>query len=244
MCTISWLAQGKELIVMFNRDERVARPTARPPEVQAGPQPFLAPRDSAGGTWIAVRADGTVLALLNNYDHPGCLEHPQSRGAIIWHLAAATDFAATWKEMTDSLTRYPPFHLLTLRYDGISGNTWNGGQLESLRVPLSYGIFTTSSSPGPQVQSLRHAAFANLTNQTRALTGEDLQRFHDGCGHENPASSVWMDRGDRRTVSQSRIRVTSTMARFSYRDCHGHARSPGGWRHSEISIERPASPAS
>lgn len=226
---------------MFNRDERVARPTALPPEVQAGQQPFLAPRDSGGGTWIAARADGTVLALLNNYDHPACTDHPQSRGAIIWHLAAATDVDATRRQISDSLTSYLSFHLFTIRHDGIRRDTWNGSQLEAIRVPLPHGVFTTSSSPDPLVLPLRHAAFADLTNQARPLTGEDLQRFHDGCGNENPASSVWMDRGDRRTVSQSRIRVTSTAARFSYRDCHGHARPPTKWRHSKIAIQRPES---
>jgi hypothetical protein len=51
----------------MNRDERVARGAAAPPErVRRGAATFLAPRDAdAGGTWIAVDPAGRTLCLMN-----------------------------------------------------------------------------------------------------------------------------------------------------------------------------------
>ena len=70
MCSVSWSRARGGLIVVMNRDERrdraaACRPRRWPGDGESGG--FTAPVDGdAGGTWIAVRETGVVLALLNH----------------------------------------------------------------------------------------------------------------------------------------------------------------------------------
>lgn len=246
MCTLSWLVSDKTLTVLFNRDESVARAMAIPPipsitsispELDESSQPFLAPRDPArGGTWIAVRGDGVVLALLNHYGHPVAENAWRSRGAIILGLASARDLDDEWKKIMEIIEDFPPFHLITLRRGEITSDTWTGRDRESEYLNPSCGMFTTSSSPDPLVKSVRERTFSDLVEDNPHLTAEALQLFHDGWGNVDAASSVMMDRGDRRTVSQSSIKITTDVAHFAYRQCYGQSSLPDSWVHSSLAI--------
>ena len=68
MCSLSWVRRRDALIVVMNRDERRDRAPARPPRRWRGADGgFTAPVDGdAGGTWIAAKDSGVVLALLNH----------------------------------------------------------------------------------------------------------------------------------------------------------------------------------
>lgn len=241
MCTISWLATGEGLTICFNRDESIARARAEAPRLHRGSaHAFLAPRDPlGGGTWLAVRADGVALALLNHYGGWQQAAPGLSRGAVVWQLASAADPATAWREFAPSLDRTLPFHLLTLRRDAVRIDTWNGITLRSRHAGWPVGMLTTSSSPDPLVLPRRQRAFERLASKSAALTGRDLMRFHQGSDDADAHGSVWMDRGDRRTVSQSRIELGATTARFSYRECFGRERPPAAWSQCGISIPPP-----
>jgi uncharacterized protein with NRDE domain len=72
VCTVllAWRCHAEAPVVLAaNRDELIVRPSAPPGPLQASPL-IVGGRDLvAGGTWLAVAADGTVCAVTNR--HPG-----------------------------------------------------------------------------------------------------------------------------------------------------------------------------
>jgi uncharacterized protein with NRDE domain len=72
VCTIllAWESHPRTPVVLAaNRDELIARPSAPPGILRSSPL-IVGGRDlMAGGTWLAVAADGTVCAVTNR--HPG-----------------------------------------------------------------------------------------------------------------------------------------------------------------------------
>ena len=69
-----------------NRDELIARPSA-PPGILSSSPLIVGGRDLvAGGTWLAVRADGTICAVTNRHPAEGPPVTPdptrRSRGEI------------------------------------------------------------------------------------------------------------------------------------------------------------------
>ena len=223
MCTISWSANKDGLAICFNRDESITRPDAQAPRLHtAAGHSFLAPRDPVGGgTWLALRADGCALALLNHYSGLPPSSPKYSRGMIVWQLAAASDPLTAWRKLIPSLDGIAPFHLLTLRRDKGRIDRWDGSDLSCKQADWPAGMLTTSSSPDIRGLPRRRHAFEALREKTATPTSAELMRFHEGEDDCDAESSVWMDRGDRRTVSQSRIELGNTAARFSYRDAPG-----------------------
>ncbi len=72
MCTVllAWRCHAEAPVVLAaNRDELIVRPSAPPGPLQVSPL-IVGGRDLvAGGTWLAVAADGTLCAVTNR--HPG-----------------------------------------------------------------------------------------------------------------------------------------------------------------------------
>ncbi|MCL2723344.1 MAG: NRDE family protein [Polyangiaceae bacterium] len=83
MCTLlvatSKIA-GAELVVVANRDERMARPSLPP---QLWPAGFIAPRDElAHGTWLGINRHGVFVGITNRHLGPQDAART-SRGAIV-----------------------------------------------------------------------------------------------------------------------------------------------------------------
>lgn len=209
MCTVSWsYASDGTLAVCFNRDEQHTRAESLPPRVWPGG--FLAPVDTdAGGTWLAVRQDGTVLALLNHYpseDPP--LSGGLSRGAVIPALAGLP-VSPRLKGIRAILTLHPnPFRLLVLPPFGTSRRlfTWDGARLTAKRIRTPLGMLTSSSWNTAKVVASRQASFRLWKNEFPAPHLADLQCFHRQSQH--PRGTAWavcMKREDARSVSLNSI---------------------------------------
>lgn len=238
MCTISWLVKNGELSILFNRDESIKRPQAEVPRLYEGDgHLFLAPRDPlGGGTWLALRADGIAIALLNHYSAEPPKLSRMSRGKLVWQLAATADFATRRATLLGSLDGISPFHLLSLRQGAIHIDTWDGRALVSQEAPWPLGMFTTSSSEAARVCSRRARVFEEIKKKCITPTAMALMRFHQSVNHCDPDSSVLMDRGERRTLSQSLVEFDGIGGRFSYRKCFGLHSPPGAWIHTELKM--------
>jgi uncharacterized protein with NRDE domain len=108
VCTIllAWHCPGVAPVVLVaNRDELVARPSAPPGELVSSPR-IVGGRDlMAGGTWLAVAADGRVAAVTNRRvgEKAVVTRDPdrRSRGEIPVALLSGVDEAGLTAAMTN-----------------------------------------------------------------------------------------------------------------------------------------------
>lgn len=116
MCLIAFayrMHPAFELLVIANRDEFFARPTA-PLAAWADAPDVLGGRDlQAGGSWLGVTASGRFAAVTNfrepHLPRPGA----RSRGSLVGaFLAGATPPASYMKSLAARAPSYPGFNLL------------------------------------------------------------------------------------------------------------------------------------
>ena len=117
MCTIllAWrLHPGAPIILAANRDELIARPSLDPHVLRSDPLIVGGQDAVAGGTWLAVRADGTVAAVTNRFEGAGERDPSRrSRGELpLRMLDTASDSEA--RAFLEGLhpTDYNPFNAL------------------------------------------------------------------------------------------------------------------------------------
>ena len=102
-----------EILIAANRDENRARPSD-PPLVLLDSPRLVGGRDRvAGGTWLAVRAEGRahITLLLNRRPLPGAPVPERSRGLLVIDVARAADPRAAAQAEAES-GRYGPCTLL------------------------------------------------------------------------------------------------------------------------------------
>ena len=110
---------------------------------------YLAPIDNeAGGTWLAVNANGVVVALLNGYAERfgRAPEQTRSRGLLVRDLAGRLNEAKL--DMTpEELVPYEPFHLVLFELGAKRSYRWNGNNLDG---PSTIDAPAVSSSWHPE----------------------------------------------------------------------------------------------
>jgi hypothetical protein len=246
MCSVSWSRWRGSLVVVMNRDERRDRAPARPPRRWPGHGAgggFRAPVDGdAGGTWIAVRDSGVVLALLNHQrptptgragrgiDHDSgrrkgrdagvvAVSPPTSRGRLVTALAAAPGIPDAARLRAAGLASFAPFRLFVA---GPSAPprvfTWNGVSLTSRRLDPRRGFLTSSSWNPRAVIAARQARFRRFARDHRQPTRADLVAFHARA--DDPRGTPWaicMARADARTVSTTVVEAGRAGVSMRYR---------------------------
>ncbi|GAA3587519.1 NRDE family protein [Marinobacter xestospongiae] len=166
MCLIAFaLGQHPDypLVVAANRDEFHQRPTAA---MDWWPEPnILAGRDlQAGGTWLAVTANGRVAAVTNVRE--GTPEPARlSRGELPLQALASTEAVST--HLAQHGTDYGGFNLVVLGTGGRLDQGWYysnrdahpGRQLHRASYGLSNHLL---QSPWPKLLRLRQAVMTTL----------------------------------------------------------------------------------
>lgn len=210
---MTWARRAGELAVCFNRDEQHSRAESMPPRVWPGG--FLAPLDAdAGGTWLAVKTDGTVLALLNHYplDFTKCTPAP-SRGALVAALAAHRGRPTPALLLRLGAERMNPFRLVALSLTRTVVFTWNGRRLSRDGMLGDTGFITSSSWETQAVIAVRHEMFRHWIQDNESLTLEAMIQFHSIAHHaKGSAWAMCMSRDDARSVSLNTIHIAKGRA--------------------------------
>lgn len=160
MCLIAfaWRAHPRwRLVLVGNRDEFHARPTAPLASWDEAPQ-ILAGRDlEAGGTWAGVGAQGRASVITNvrdmSADHSGL-----SRGLLVAdYLGSTLPARAHAIELMASARDYRPFNLLTFDRDDAY---YLGNHPNARAQPVETGVHGLSNAdfnaPWPKTRALVH----------------------------------------------------------------------------------------
>ena len=225
MCSVSWVRRRDSLLVVMNRDERRDRAPARPPRRwRGGIEAFTAPVDGdAGGTWIAARDSGVVVALLNHQlgstGRPIAPSRRVSRGLLVTTLAAEHGVPDSRRLRAAGLTAYAPFRLFVIG-PALPPRvfTWDGARLSARRLDARLGFLTSSSWNAGAVVPARHARFRAFRQAHPAPTRDDLVAFH--ARRDDPRGTPWavcMSRADACTVSRTVVEVTTSGVSMRYR---------------------------
>ena len=206
--------------MVMNRDERHDRAPAKAP--RRWPAGFLAPVDAdAGGTWIAARPDGVVLALLNHHDgvSPPAGQPRLSRGTIVATLAAATGVPDARALRACGLASYAPFRLLVIGRRGTPRVfTWNGTRLTSRRLAARAGFLTSSSWNSRRVIAARQARFRRFLREHPTPTRVDIETLlREDTDPRGTPWAICMTRDDARTVSRTIVDATGERPTMAYR---------------------------
>jgi hypothetical protein len=116
MCTLVLLLRPGHrwpLLIAANRDERLDR-AADPPAAWWPDQPgIVGGRDrAAGGTWLALRPDGMVAAVLNRADSLGPAPGFRSRGELPLLALRHPDAATAARAIAARAESYRPYNLI------------------------------------------------------------------------------------------------------------------------------------
>ena len=223
MCTVTIVPYEDGFRLVCNRDERRDRPTALPPTVRRlRHHRAMFPVDPAGGgTWVGVNGAGLVAALLNRNIEPpapGRNQSLRSRGLIIPDLLDS----GSWSDALDLAAGLDParfglFRLVLAQRMAVAVVTSDGLALSVETMPIPRPLMLTSSSLGDAVvEAPRRRLFERLFGDIERDWLRMQTRFH---AHQWPVRtdiSVNMARPDARTVSRTRIDVTSRLVGLCY----------------------------
>ncbi|TVQ23049.1 MAG: hypothetical protein EA382_10860 [Spirochaetaceae bacterium] len=227
MCTVTWVRQSDDLVLLMNRDELWSRGPAEPPRtLNRDGIPVIAPIDSdAGGTWISANAAGLVLCLLNRYPdaEPGWRRPDgdeaqptparQSRGRLVLQLAGGRSCEGIADELVRAdLLRYAPFTLLAI--DPLCDplvHAWDGYRLQ---VDRAHAPVVSSSFDSAAVLAARRDTYQRMIGP--GPTPAQLRAYHQSHDPERGPYSVCVHREDGGSRSLTEIRVNTDEVAMRY----------------------------
>ena len=227
MCTVTWVRQSDDLVLLMNRDELWSRGPADPPRrLDCDGLPVIAPIDfDAGGTWISANAAGLVLCLLNRYPEaePGWRRPDEdvsertparlSRGRLVVRLAGAHSCGDVADELVRvELRRYAPFTLVAI--DPLSDplvHAWDGFRLE---VDRAHPPIVSSSFDSEAVLAARRETYRKMVGS--GPTPVELRDYHRSHDPERGPYSVCVHRDDGGSRSLTEVRVNTDEVGMRY----------------------------
>jgi hypothetical protein len=225
MCTVTLIVtrhdSGPGVRLVHSRDEQRTRARAEPPRpIKTARGRALTPRDpDAGGTWIAAREDGVMLAIMNvnpeRHQDWRSAAGSRSRGLIIPDLLDVPDPARALAHLDPA--PFAPFRLIAARLsDGsieVHTLSWTlkaAPTTERLTAPAAFA----TSGLGDSVVASRLPLFDELVRPDPDPVAQD--RFHRHAWPGRGEESVLMSRPDARTVSITAVEARPGSVRMSY----------------------------
>lgn len=199
MCTVSFVNVNGKIVITSNRDEKVIRPSAIPPkEYTLNGKNIIFPKDpKAGGTWVVVDAEGTVLVLLNGAEekHKVQLPYRKSRGLIVLDIISSTSPKDFWIEI--DLDTIEPFTLILFQNNELFQLRWNGNQKETKSLEIDKNHVWSSSTLYPkEIRDKRSDWFYTFLHTNPQISETAMLRFHRYTEEENQENGLVINRNE------------------------------------------------
>jgi hypothetical protein len=209
MCTVTFIPRGDGFYVAMNRDERIARPSAKPPAVFGeGFLRSMYPLDCEGGTWIAANHMGIVFTLLSWNDAPVLRRKSRTRGHVIPALVSSD----CTQSAESALWRVDMEGILPFRLVGIFPNearviewTWNQRSMDRTIYRWSSGQWCSSSLSDATATTARGRVFERNSRACNAGSLAWVRQLHASHDAEDPAFSYCVHRAGVGTVSYTEL---------------------------------------
>lgn len=163
MCSITVVPRNDGFRCLCNRDERVSRTAAVPPQHhEIGSTSAVFPIDpEGGGTWFGCNDAGLVLALLNRTVSlpagPAGLAEPtgaelRSRGVLLPELLRYRSVSDVCQAASGLLSpRFAPLRLVAVHAGVVGVVTWDGLSSATESITMNRPLLFTSSSLGDAI---------------------------------------------------------------------------------------------
>ncbi len=227
MCLLVILNRVTEdapVIVGANREEAYAR-GGTPPQLVAGPVPFVAGLDpKAGGTWLGVNGHGVLVAVTNRATRSPDPPQPRSRGLLARDLLACRTAVDASRQAAQEMSRTPYAGCNLLCADTESVYIIHSGDWLRVR-PLPPGIYVLTKgelNDGTDARVMR--ALAWLERRSLTVSAQCVSGLKKLCAlpgdAERPPICLHGERGG--TVSSTIVVLRQPLSQRRY----WHAQGP------------------
>ncbi len=220
MCTLSFVAKANGYLIGMNRDERLTRQLALPPQVTgAGTLEAVYPREDGSGTWIAANALGISFALLNRNAPPTGVSKLRSRGEVIPALLESPGMRdANAKMERMDLRGILPFRLIGV-FPGeaaLAQWNWDSHKLQRFKLPWQARHWFSSGISDELAREVRGLTCSQAWRHRNAGSADWLRGLHASHAPTLGSFSVCMHRPDAASVSYTEIIHESTQLTMRY----------------------------
>ena len=220
MCTVTFIPRGDGFYVAMNRDERIARPSAKPPALfRQQSVESVYPVDSEGGTWIAANYMGIVFTLLNWNDAQVLREKGRSRGLVIPALVASNSSQAAESALGRlDLEGVLPFRLIGFfpKEKKIIEWRWEQKSIERRAFAWEIRQWCSSSLSDATAAATRKQVFEQKLAEGDFGSLTWLRQLHASHDDGHPPFSYCVHRKEVETVSYTELVCTTKGIECSY----------------------------
>jgi len=222
MCTVTFIPVKDKYYITSNRDEKVFRKQAIPPQLyNVDGRKLLFPRDTdAGGTWIALHENGNAAVLLNGafIKHTSKPPYSRSRGLIFLDIIKSN--MPVKRFLRIDLYKIEPFTLVLFDNNDLYECRWDGREKYCVQLKkYRPHIWSSATLYDKKTIKKREYWFAKFLNRNPHPSQKDILNFHRFSGDGDERNDLLMNRdGLYSTVSITGIELNDERGNMQYLD--------------------------
>lgn len=209
MCTVTLIPTTKNnFILTSNRDEAINRKTLPPEFYTVDRTRMLFPKDAvAGGTWIGVSDQQTMICLLNGgfEIHERAISYRQSRGVVVKDLLGAEHLQKAIE--TYDCKGIEPFTMVAVNWKTdllLQELVWDGQNKHIRILDHDTHIWSSSTLYTSRAKAERVKWFDRFQREEE-LTKDTILNFHKNAGVGDKNMDLQIDRGFLKTRSITQV---------------------------------------
>ncbi len=221
MCTVTFIPTSTGCIITSNRDEKIARNRALPPNKYViGEKKIIFPKDpKAGGTWIA-HDENKIVVLLNGAQekHIPKANYRKSRGLVVLELISSENTFECWN--TIDLSEIEPFTIIVFENKKLLQLQWNEIEKKAEEIDeKQFHIWSSSTLYSKETREKRKVWFTNFINKNNTPSREEILHFHQFTETNNKEFGLQINRNDiLKTVSITQCEMSKNRIEMFYLD--------------------------